>query len=38
MEKIGEFAKKNVSKNFSHDRMCNLTLSLYKRCLAEYKR
>ena len=37
MEKIGEFSKKNVSKNFSHDRMCYLTLSLYKRCLAEYK-
>ena len=36
-EKIGEFAKKNVSKNFSHDRMCNLTLSLYKQCIAEYK-
>ena len=26
MEKIGDFAKKNVSKNFSHDRMFNLTL------------
>ena len=38
MEKIGEFAKKNVSKNFSHDKMCKLTLSLYKRCLTEYKR
>ena len=38
MEKIGEFSKKNVSKNFSHDKMCKLTLSLYKRCLAEYKR
>ena len=38
MEKIGEFAKKNVSKNFSHDKMCRLTLSLYKRCLADYKR
>ena len=38
MEKIGEFAKKNVSKNFSHDKMCKLTLSLYKRCLADYKR
>ena len=37
-EKIGEYAKKNVSKNFSHDRMCKLTLSLYKQCLAEYKR
>jgi glycosyltransferase involved in cell wall biosynthesis len=36
-EKIGEYAKKNVSKNFSHDRMCKLTLSLYKQCLAEYK-
>ena len=38
MEKIGEFSKKNVSKNFSHDKMCKLTLSLYKRCLADYKR
>ena len=37
MEKIGEFSKKNVSKNFSHDKMCKLTLSLYRRCLAEYK-
>ena len=37
-EKIGEYAKKNVSKNFSHDRMCKLTLSLYKQCLAEHKR
>ena len=37
-EKIGEYAKKIVSKNFSHDRMCKLTLSLYKQCLAEYKR
>jgi glycosyltransferase involved in cell wall biosynthesis len=38
MEKIGEFAKKNVSKNFSHDRMCKLTLSLYKQCIAQHKR
>ena len=37
-EKIGEYSKKNVSKNFSHDRMCKLTLSLYKQCLAEHKR
>ncbi len=36
-EKIGEFSKKYVSKNYSHDRMCNLTLSLYKQCIAEYK-
>ena len=36
-EKIGEFAKKIVSKSFSHERMCNLTLSLYKQCIAEYK-
>ncbi len=36
-EKIGEFAKKFVSKNYSHHRMCNLTLSLYKKCIAEYK-
>ena len=37
IDKNGEFSKKNVSKNFSHDKMCKLTLSLYKRCLAEYK-
>jgi glycosyltransferase involved in cell wall biosynthesis len=37
-KKIGEYAKKTVSKNFSHDRMCKLTLSLYKQCIAEYKR
>ncbi len=36
-EKIGEFAKKSVSKNYSHDKMCNLTLSLYKQSIAEYK-
>ncbi len=36
-EKIGEFAKKLVSKNFNHNRMCNLTLSLYKQSIAEYK-
>ena len=36
-EKIGEFAKKFVSKNYSHNRMCNLTLSLYKQTIAEYK-
>lgn len=36
-EKIGEFAKKFVSKNYSHDKMCNLTLSLYKQTIAEYK-
>ena len=36
-ERIGEFAKKYVSKNYSHDKMCNLTLSLYKQCIAEYK-
>ncbi len=35
--KIGEYAKKFVSKNYSHDKMCNLTLSLYKQCIAEYK-
>ncbi len=35
--KIGEYSKKFVSKNFSHDRMCKLTLSLYKQCIAEYK-
>jgi glycosyltransferase involved in cell wall biosynthesis len=37
-ERIGEFAKKYVSKNYSHEKMCNLTLSLYKQCIAEYKR
>ena len=36
-EKMSEFSKKAVSKNFSHDKMCNLTLSLYKQCIAEYK-
>ena len=36
-EKMGEFAKKFVSKNYSLDRMCNLTLSLYKQCVVEYK-
>ena len=36
-EKIGVFAKKLVSKNYSHDRMCRLTLSLYKQCIAEYR-
>ncbi len=36
-EKMGIFSKKFVSKNFSHDRMCKLTLSLYKQCIAEYK-
>ena len=36
-EKIGEYAKKFVSKNYSHNKMCNLTLSLYKQCIAEYK-
>ena len=36
-QKMGEYSKKFVSKNFSHKRMCNLTISLYKQCLAEYK-
>ena len=36
-EKIGEFAKKFVSKNYSHHRMCNLTISLYKQTIAEHK-
>ncbi len=36
-EKIGVYAKKFVTKNYSHDRMCKLTLSLYKQCIAEYK-
>ena len=37
-EKMGEISKKIVSKKFSHEKMCNLTLSLYKQCLVEYKR
>ena len=37
-KKMGDYSKKSVSKNFSHNRMCNLTLSLYKQCLAEYQR
>jgi glycosyltransferase involved in cell wall biosynthesis len=36
-EKMLEFSKKAVSKNFSHDKMCKLTLSLYKQCILEYK-
>jgi len=36
-QKMAEYSKKVVSKNFSHDRMCKLTLSLYKQCIAEYK-
>ena len=36
-EKMSEFSKKAVSKNFSHDKMCKLTLSLYKQCILEYK-
>ena len=36
-EKIGEFAKKIVTKNYSHHRMCNLTISLYKQTIAEHK-
>ena len=36
-EKMGVYSKKIVSKNFSHNRMCNLTLSLYKQCIAEYE-
>ncbi len=36
-KKIGEFAKKLVSKNFNHNKMCILTLSLYKQAIAEYK-
>ncbi len=36
-EKIGKFAKKIVSKNYSHHRMCNLTISLYKQTIAEHK-
>jgi len=36
-EKMGDYSKKFVSKNFSHNKMCNLTLSLYKQCIAEYK-
>ena len=37
-KKMGDNSKKFVFKNFSHKRMCNLTLSLYKQCLAENQR
>ena len=37
-ESIGNYSKKFVSKNFSHNKMCKLTLSIYKQCIAEYKR
>ena len=37
-QKMGEYSKNFVSKNFSHSRMCSLTISLYRQCLAEYKR
>ena len=37
-QKMGDYNKKFVSKNFSHHRMCELTLSLYKQCLAEHQR
>jgi len=36
-EKMSEFSKKAVSENFCHDKMCKLTLSLYKQCILEYK-
>ena len=37
-ENMGNYSKKFVSKNFSHNKMCKLTLSIYKQCIAEYKR
>ena len=37
-ESMGNYSKKFVSKNFSHNKMCKLTLSIYKECIAEYKR
>ena len=37
-QKMGDYNKKFVSKNFSHNRMCELTLSTYKQCLAEHQR
>ena len=37
-KKMGDYNKKFVSKNFSHNRMCDLTISLYKQCLAEFQR
>jgi glycosyltransferase involved in cell wall biosynthesis len=37
-QKMGDYNKKFVSKNFSHNRMCELTLSTYKQCLAEHER
>ena len=35
--KIGKLAKKNVERNFSHVKMCEDTLELYKQCLNEYR-
>ena len=35
--KITTFAKKNVERNFSHVRMCENTLELYKKCLHEHR-
>jgi glycosyltransferase involved in cell wall biosynthesis len=37
-ESMGNYSKKFVSKNYSHNKMCKLTLSIYKQCIAEYKR
>ena len=36
-EKISKFSKNAVSNSFSHDRMCTDTLSIYKKCILEYK-
>ena len=36
-KRIGKLAKKNVERNFSHTKMCEDTLELYKQCLDEYR-
>ena len=36
-KKIGTLAKKNVERNFSHVKMCEDTIKLYKQCLNEYR-
>ena len=35
--KMCDYNKQFLSKNFSHNRMCDQTISLYKQCLADYK-
>ena len=36
-KKIGKLAKINVERNFSHVKMCEDTIELYKQCLNEYR-